>query len=297
MHELSMAQGIINAVLDTAQENNATEVTEVTVEVGRLAMINPEQLEFILGVLIENTIMEDAKIIFEEIPVAMDCHDCKFHGEAILDDSDHYAPLVKCPECDSLNVEVLNGKDIFCVDFVGAIGSGKTTLVEEIIDNTDYKIGVLAGDVISKFDAGRIEKHDVPVVGLNTGKECHLDAHLVGHGLEDLPLDDIEMVIIENVGNLICPVDFDLGSHLRIVVVSVTEGDDTVEKHPIIFQTSDVVVINKVDLADAVGADADKMVSDAQKLNPNIKIIKSSLKEGIGLDEIIAVIEEAKNNV
>ena len=193
------------------------------------------------------------------------------------------------------NLKNLEEKNIFCVDFVGAIGSCKTTLVEEIIDNTDYKIGVLAGDVISKFDSERIEKHDVPVVGLNTGKECHLDAHLVGHGLADLPLDDLDMVIIENVGNLICPVDFDLGSHLRIVVVSVTEGDDTVEKHPIIFQTSDVVVINKVDLADAVGADADKMVADAQKLNPKIKVIKSSLKEGKGLDEIIAAIEEAMN--
>ena len=104
------------------------------------------------------------------------------------------------------------------------------------------------------------------------------------------------MVIIENVGNLICPVDFELGSHLRIVVVSVTEGDDTVEKHPLIFQTSDVVVINKVDLADAVGADADKMVCDAQKLNPDIKVIKSSLKEGCGLDEIIQAIDEAMNN-
>jgi hydrogenase nickel incorporation protein HypB len=103
------------------------------------------------------------------------------------------------------------------------------------------------------------------------------------------------MVIIENVGNLICPVDFELGSHLRIVVVSVTEGDDTVEKHPIIFQTSDVVVINKVDLADAVGADADKMVADAKKLNPNVNVIKSSLKQGSGLDEIIKVIEEAMN--
>ena len=194
------------------------------------------------------------------------------------------------------NMHKLENNGIFCVDFVGAIGSGKTSLIEEIIDNTDYKIGVLAGDVISKFDAGRIEKHNVPVVGLNTGKECHLDAHLVGHGLEDLPLEDLDMVIIENVGNLICPVDFELGSHLRIVVVSVTEGDDTVEKHPIIFQTSDVVVINKVDLADAVGADADKMVADAQKLNPKVKVIKSSLKEGIGLDEIIAEIEKAKNN-
>ena len=193
------------------------------------------------------------------------------------------------------NKKNLEDKGIFCVDFVGAIGSGKTTLVEEIIDNTDYKIGVLAGDVISKFDAGRIEKHNVPVVGLNTGKECHLDAHLVGHGIEDLPLDDLDMLIIENVGNLICPVDFELGSHMRIVVVSVTEGDDTVEKHPIIFQTSDAVVINKVDLADAVGADADKMVNDALKLNPNIKVIKSSLKEGTGLDEIIKCIEEKMN--
>ena len=143
--------------------------------------------------------------------------------------------------------------------------------------------------------AGRIEKHDVPVVGLNTGKECHLDAHLVGHGIADLPLDDLDMLIIENVGNLICPVDFDLGSHFRMVVVSVTEGDDTVEKHPIIFQTSDAVVINKVDLADAVGADADKMVNDALKLNPNSKVIKSSLKDGTGLDEIIKCIEDAMN--
>ena len=118
MHELSMAQGIINAVLETAEQNNATEVNEITVEVGRLAMINPEQLEFILGVLVDNTILEDAKIIFEEIPAEIDCFDCKFHGEAILDDSDHYAPLVKCPKCDSLGVDVINGKDIIVKNIV-----------------------------------------------------------------------------------------------------------------------------------------------------------------------------------
>lgn len=118
MHELSMAQGIINAVLDTAEENNATEVNEVTVEVGRLAMINPEQLQFILGVLVENTIMEDANINFEEIPAEIKCYDCDFHGNAILDDSDHYAPIVRCPECDSLDVETLNGKDIVVKNIV-----------------------------------------------------------------------------------------------------------------------------------------------------------------------------------
>ena len=195
------------------------------------------------------------------------------------------------------NKEHFEEHGVFCVDFVGAIGSGKTAFIEEIIDNTDYNIGVIAGDVISEFDAGRIEKHDVPVVGLNTGKECHLDAHLVGHGVHDLPLDDIDLLIIENVGNLICPVDFELGSHMRIVVVSVTEGDDTVEKHPLIFKGADLVVINKIDLAEAVGADADKMVADAEKLNPSVKVIKSSLKEGIGLDEVIAAIEEFKANL
>lgn len=118
MHELSMAQGIINAVLDTAQANNATEVNEVTVEVGRLAMINPEQLQFILGVLVENTIMEDAEINFEEIPAEIQCHDCDFKGHAIIDDKDHYAPMVKCPKCDSFSVETLNGKDIVVKNIV-----------------------------------------------------------------------------------------------------------------------------------------------------------------------------------
>lgn len=195
------------------------------------------------------------------------------------------------------NRENFEDHGIFCVDFVGAIGSGKTTLIEDIIDNTDYNIGVIAGDVISKFDAGRIEKHDVPVVGLNTGKECHLDAHLVRHGVADLPLDDIDVLIIENVGNLICPVDFELGSHMRIVVVSVTEGDDTVEKHPLIFKDSDLIIINKIDLADAVGADTDKMIADAKALNPDVEVIKSNLKDGEGLKEIIAAINKRKDNI
>ena len=195
------------------------------------------------------------------------------------------------------NRENFEDHGIFCVDFVGAIGSGKTTLIEDIIDNTDYNIGVIAGDVIREFDAGRIEKHDVPVVGLNTGKECHLDAHLVRHGVADLPLDDIDVLIIENVGNLICPVDFELGSHMRIVVVSVTEGDDTVEKHPLIFKDSDLIIINKIDLADAVGADTNKMIADAKALNPDVEVIKSNLKDGEGLKEIIAAINKRKDNI
>lgn len=190
------------------------------------------------------------------------------------------------------NQRILDKDNVFGVDVVGAIGSGKTSLIEALIDAVDYKIGVIAGDVISKYDAGRFEKHNVPVVGLNTGKECHLDAHLVEHALHDLPLEEMDILFIENVGNLICPVDFDLGSHMRMVVISVTEGDDTVEKHPLIFQDADLVVINKVDLADAVGADADKMVSDVKRINPEVKVIKTSLKTGTGFDDVIKSINE-----
>jgi hydrogenase nickel incorporation protein HypB len=190
------------------------------------------------------------------------------------------------------NQRMLDQAGVFTVDVLGAIGSGKTSLIETLIQKMDYKIGVIAGDVISKFDAGRFKKYEVPVIGLNTGKECHLDAHLVEHALEDFPLAEIDLLFIENVGNLICPVDFDLGSHMRMVVVSVTEGDDTVEKHPLIFKDADLVVINKVDIAEAVGADEEKMVNDAKMLNPDVEVIKSSLKTEEGVNDIIKAIED-----
>ena len=193
------------------------------------------------------------------------------------------------------NQRILDDAKVFSVDVLGAIGSGKTSMIETLIQQMDLKIGVIAGDVISKFDAGRFEKYNIPVVGLNTGKECHLDAHLVEHAFGDMPLNDIDLLFIENVGNLICPVDFDLGSHIRMVVISVSEGDDTVEKHPLIFQNADLVVINKVDIADAVGADQDKMVADVKYLNPDVTVIKSSLKTWQGLDEIISSLQGFMN--
>lgn len=191
------------------------------------------------------------------------------------------------------NQRLLDKEGVFAIDFLGAVGSGKTTLIEKLIEKMDYSIGVIAGDIISKFDTERVKRYKIPVVGLNTGKECHLDAHLVEHGLEDLPLDKIDLLFIENVGNLICPVDFDLGSHMRIVIISATEGDDTVQKHPLIFKEADLVIINKVDLADAVGADIDKMVEDVSKINPHVKVIKTSLKNDEGIEDVIEAILEA----
>lgn len=195
----------------------------------------------------------------------------------------------------SENRKKFEEKDIFAVDLVGAVGSGKTSLLETLIDEMDDKIGVIAGDILSKFDAKRIENKNVPVKGLNTGKECHLDAHLVEHALPDIPLDDISILFIENVGNLICPADFNLGAHVRTVIISVTEGDDTAEKHPMIFKGADMAIINKVDLAEAVCADADKMVEDVKTINPDIPVVKCSLKTGEGVDEIISLYKKFQN--
>lgn len=193
------------------------------------------------------------------------------------------------------NRHILDEKGVFAVDLVGAVGSGKTSLLETLIDEMDEDIAVIAGDILSKFDAKRIEDKNVPVKGLNTGKECHLDAHLVEHALPDVPLDDVSILFIENVGNLICPANFNLGAHVRTVIISVTEGDDTAEKHPMIFKTADMAIVNKVDLAEAVGADADKMVKDIKTINPDIPVVKCSLKTGEGVQEIIDLYREFKN--
>ena len=183
------------------------------------------------------------------------------------------------------NREFLSKHGVVAINVMGAIGSGKTLLIEKTIEalKDEVKIGAILGDVIAKEDYERVARHGVKAEPLNTGKECHLDAHLVHHVIEKF--GDVDVLFIENVGNLICPVDFDLGENYRVVMVSVTEGDDVVKKHPEIFRLADVIIINKVALAEAVEADVDRMVEDAKRLNPKAKIIKMDLKKNIGFDE------------
>jgi hydrogenase nickel incorporation protein HypB len=190
------------------------------------------------------------------------------------------------------NRELLDNHDVRAFNIMGAIGSGKTMLIEHAIERLEgqYKCAVFAGDVIARYDAQRFEKKGTLTVPLNTGKECHLDAHLVEHALEKINLHNIDLLFIENVGNLVCPSDFVLGEHKRIVVVSVTEGDDTIAKHPMIFRISDAAVVNKVDIAQFVDADPDKMIEDARRINPKIEAIKTSCKTGEGLDIWIALL-------
>jgi hydrogenase nickel incorporation protein HypB len=192
------------------------------------------------------------------------------------------------------NRKTMEKYGITAFNIMGAIGSGKTLLIEKTIERlgSRYRIGAIAGDVVARIDAARFEKFGIPVIGLNTGKECHLDAHLVEHGLPKLPLDSLDILFIENVGNLICPADYELGEHKRTVIVSVSEGDDIVEKHPSIFTTADLVIVNKIDIAEAVNADADKMVKDARIINPKIDVLKMSLKTGEGFEDWINFVKE-----
>ena len=189
------------------------------------------------------------------------------------------------------NHALMKGHGIRSYDLIGSIGSGKTMLIEAMVDICNEKgirAGVICGDVAGDDDFKRISKYDVRVENLNTGKECHLDAHLVDHTLEKFDLADIDVMLIENVGNLVCPGDFWLGTDKRVAVISVTEGDDMIRKHPVIFGLADIIVINKVDLAEIIEVDPQILVSDAARVAPGKPVILTDAKRGRGVEELMA---------
>jgi len=188
------------------------------------------------------------------------------------------------------NLAVLKRYNIRAFDILGSIGSGKTSIIEKVVpmlQRQGLQIGAIAGDVVGEDDFVRMKALDIPVVNLNTGTECHLDAHLVGHAIEKLPLKELDILFIENVGNMVCPTDFELGTDARIVVVSVTEGDDVVNKHPMIFRVSDIGIINKIDLAEAVGASIARMKNDMERIAPQVKQILMSVRTGEGISQLV----------
>lgn len=188
------------------------------------------------------------------------------------------------------NAARLAAHSVLGIDLLGAIGSGKTALIERLaplLAGRGLRAGAIAGDVYGDDDYRRIAALGVPAVNANTGKECHLDAHLVDHALDALPLDEIDVLFIENVGNMVCPTDFALGAKTRVVVVSSTEGDDVVNKHPMMFRSCSIGVINKVDLAPLVGADLDRMERDMRRYNPAIRVFRTNLKSGEGLGPLL----------
>ncbi|MFW9878549.1 MAG: hydrogenase nickel incorporation protein HypB [Candidatus Thorarchaeota archaeon] len=187
------------------------------------------------------------------------------------------------------NREFLKQLNIRSIEFVGAIGAGKTAIIESIVSklSRDYRILVVNGDVTTRVDADRIEKHGVSTIQINTGRECALNSYHISQVIKNNDLTQIDLLFIENVGNLICPSDFILGVDKRVVIVSITEGEWVIEKHPMLFKMSDMAVINKIDLIDVMDTNIEKMVKDAEKINPNLKIITTSASTGENIPRLI----------
>lgn len=178
------------------------------------------------------------------------------------------------------------------IDFMGSIGSGKTSIIEKLVESLKgkYRIGVIAGDTATDIDAQRISRHGVPSIQINTGKECHLDAPLVRKASKKLLRESVNLIFIENVGNLICPAEFPLGSHKRVVVVSVTEGEYMIKKKQDIFRVAEVGIINKKDMSIPMGIDPQLLVEDAHTANPRMAVVVTSTRTGEGIPELVAAL-------
>jgi len=174
------------------------------------------------------------------------------------------------------------------VNFMSAPGAGKTTLLERVLPDLDVRVGVLEGDVQGSADADRLAALHIPVVQINTdagfGGECHLDANMVRSALPDLPLADIDLLVIENVGNLVCPAEFRVGEDARIMVSSVTEGEDKPTKYPLMFRACELVLINKIDLLEHLDFDLGLFHYKLDAVHPDVETMELSAKTGEGTD-------------
>jgi hydrogenase nickel incorporation protein HypB len=176
---------------------------------------------------------------------------------------------------------------IFALNLVSSPGSGKTTLLVKSITalNGGLPLAVIEGDQQTDNDAARIRATGAPALQINTGKGCHLDAHMVGQAMQQLALQDDSLLLIENVGNLVCPAAFDLGEAHKVAILSVTEGEDKPLKYPDMFRAADLMLLNKCDLLPYLDFDADLAVENARRVNPNIQVIRISATSGEGMDE------------
>ncbi len=185
-------------------------------------------------------------------------------------------------------------RGIFALNLVSSPGSGKTTLLCKTIDLLSGKkpVAVIEGDQQTSQDAERIRATGAPAVQINTGKGCHLDAHMVGHALEQLAVQDNSLLMIENVGNLVCPASFDLGEAHKVVILSVTEGEDKPIKYPDMFAAAKLMLLNKCDLLPYLSFDVEAAIGYARRVNPGIEVIQTSATSGQGMDEWLAWIEK-----
>ncbi|HKZ57597.1 MAG TPA: hydrogenase nickel incorporation protein HypB [Thermodesulfovibrionales bacterium] len=184
------------------------------------------------------------------------------------------------------NRKIFDKSGVYVINIMSAPGAGKTSLIEKTIKETaKIKIGVIEGDIAGSDDAKRIKNLGIPVVQINTGGACHLDANMIREVIEDFPLKGLDLLIIENVGNLVCPAEFKVGEDIKVMLLSITEGDDKPLKYPLMFQESSALVLNKIDLLPYTNADVGKIKKNSLSLNPKLKIFEVSCKTGEGMSK------------
>lgn len=193
--------------------------------------------------------------------------------------------------------DLLKKKKIYMIDMMGSPGGGKTTVTDRIISSLKkkYRIAVIEADISTTKDAEKLAKHDIPIVQIETklfGGECHVESAWVLRCLEKFDLDNLDFVIIENVGNLVCPAEFELGDDERIVVLSITEGEDKPAKYPLMFNSSKTVILNKIDLIPHLNYDLKEVRKNIKSVNPDMNIFEASAVTGKGFDDFLKYLKE-----
>ena len=185
------------------------------------------------------------------------------------------------------NQAMFADKKVFVLNFMGSPGAGKTSVLEKTMEQLKDKINmaVIEGDLFTSKDAERIDKYGVPVIQINTAGGCHLDANMVQKTVKEMNLDELDLLVVENVGNLVCPAEFPVGEDARAVVLSVTEGDDKPLKYPLMFKESEIALLNKVDLAPYCNFNMESAKKDITSLHPGIEVLEVSCTKGQGIEE------------
>ena len=205
--------------------------------------------------------------------------------ERLLEDNDQHAKAIQ---------SMLHQKGVFFVNLMSSPGSGKTTTLLQTIQalSSQYRIGVIEADMDSDVDAAAIANTGCPVIQLHTGGCCHMTADMTRRGLERLPLEQLDLVFLENIGNLVCPAEFDTGAHCNVLLLSTPEGDDKPLKYPLMFQVSHLMLVNKMDVASVFDFDIEKATQRARSLNPDLEVLPITAATGEGMEAWFAWLKD-----
>ena len=236
-------------------------------------------------------------------------HDHDSHQHHHAHETLHHNPQLNDPKTISVITKILDKNDreaqhnrehfeshgVLAINLMSSPGSGKTALLEKLAETAPFRFGVIEGDLETSRDADRIRAKGIPAHQIQTGSACHLDAFMVHKALHELPIADLDICFIENVGNLVCPASYDVGSHLNIVLVSVPEGEDKIEKYPVMFRTADLVLITKCDLLPHFDFDVKRAGEAARRLKPSVDILEISTKDEASIERVARWIEFKKS--